>query len=134
MIKSLLLSSKMPGASHGAAQHSVGLLIVDELLFFGIPAEFSAESYSDIVQVADGVGADGGIYGADCLLPALDAFDEIAAVIVASRQADFIRTYCSSQQGFRLGGDKAALDQDPAFIAHEKDSKAIMQLELLGSL
>lgn len=80
----------MPGASHGAAQHSVGLLVVDELLFFWVPSEFAAEPYGDIIQVADGVGADGGVNGADCLLPALDTFYEIPAVIIASRQTDLV--------------------------------------------
>ena len=80
----------MPRASHRAAQHSIGLLIVDELFFCRVPSELSAEPYGDIIQVADGVGADGGVHGADCFLPALDAFYEIPAVIVASRQTDLI--------------------------------------------
>lgn len=80
----------MPGASHGAGQHSVGLFVVDELLFFRVPAELSAEPYGDIIHVADGVGTNGGVYGADCLSAALDAFYKIPAMIIASRQADLV--------------------------------------------
>ena len=66
------------------------MLVVDELFLFRVPAELSAEPYGDIVKVADGVGADGGVNGADCLLSALDRFYEIPAVIIASRQTDLV--------------------------------------------
>ena len=87
----------MPWASHGAGQHSVGLIVVDELLFFWVPAELSAEPYGDVIEVADGVGADGGVNGADCLPSALDRVYEIAAVIVAARQANLIGADCCCQ-------------------------------------
>jgi hypothetical protein len=88
----LTMALEVPGASHGAAQHSVGLFVVDELLFFRVPAELSAQPYGNVVQVADGVGADGGVNGTDCLPSALDAFYEIPAVITASRQTNLIGT------------------------------------------
>jgi len=66
------------------------VLVVDELFFFRVPSELSTESYGDIVQMADGIGANGCVHGADCLPSALDTFDEIPAVIVAARQADLI--------------------------------------------
>ena len=121
----------MPGASHWAAQHSVGLIVVDELLFFGIPAEFftkgrAAESYGNIIHVADGVGADGCVNGADCLPPALDAFYEIATVIIALRQVNLIGADSGRQQWFRLGGEKAALDQNPAFITYKQNPQAVI--------
>jgi hypothetical protein len=61
------------------------LVVIDELLFFRVPMELSAQSYGDIVKVADSVGTDADVNGADCLLPALDRLYEIPAVIIASR-------------------------------------------------
>ena len=100
----------MPGSSHGAGQQSVSLVVVEELFGFWVPAELSAQADGDVVQVADRIGADGGVHWADCFLPGLDAVQKVAAVVAASRQANLIRADGGGQEGLRLGVDKLALD------------------------
>ena len=93
----------MPGTSHGAGEHSVGLLVVDKLFGFRVPLELMFQSDRDVVEVADRVGAERRLDGADGLLAALDTFDEVPAMIRAAGQANFIRTDRRGQQGLRLG-------------------------------
>ena len=63
----------MPRTSHGAAQHSIGLLVIDKFLLLWVPSELAAQADSDIIKVANGVGANSRFNEADRPLPALDA-------------------------------------------------------------
>ena len=45
--------SEAPGASHGAGQHPVGLLVVEEFFFLRVPLELPAQPYGNIIEVAD---------------------------------------------------------------------------------
>lgn len=83
---------QVPWTSHRSRQHPVSLFVVDEFLSFGVPSEFATQPYGNIILVTDGVGADSGFDGADRFLSGLDAIQEIAAMIVASIQANLIGT------------------------------------------
>ena len=67
--------------------------------------------------MADRVGADRLLDRADCSLAALDTFDEIAAMIGAPRQANFIRADRRGQKGLRLSVEESPAYEDPAFRA-----------------
>ena len=83
---------QMPGTSHRPHQHPVSLFVINEFFSFGVPFEFAAQPYGNIIQVADGVGANGGFDGANRFLSGLNAIYEITAMIVTSRQANLIGT------------------------------------------
>ena len=51
----------------------------------------------DVVEVADGVGTDRLLDGTDGLPAGLNTFDEVAAVIRASGQANLVRADCCGQ-------------------------------------
>ena len=55
-----------------------------------VPSELSAQADSDVVEVANGVGAHSRLNGTDRFAPCLDAFEEIAAVVVTLRQVNLI--------------------------------------------
>jgi len=89
---------QMPGTPHRSRQHPVSFFIVDEFFPFGVPSEFSAQPYGNIIQVADGVGANSGFDWANRFLSGLNAIYEITAMIVTSRQANLIGTNIRCQQ------------------------------------
>ncbi len=55
----------MPGGAHGAGEHVVGLVVVEELFLVGVPLERAVEAHGDVAAVAGGVGPDGLVGGAD---------------------------------------------------------------------
>lgn len=83
---------QMPWTSHRPHQHSVGLFIINEFFLIRIPFEFAAQPYDNIVQMADCIGANSGFNRTNRFLPGLDAIYEITAMIITSRQANFIGT------------------------------------------
>ena len=89
---------QVPGTPHRSRQHPVGLLVVDEFLPFGVPSKFAAQPYGNIIQVADGIGANSGFDGANRFPSGLNAIYEITAMIITSRQANLIGTNIRCQQ------------------------------------
>jgi len=89
---------QVPWAPHRSRQHPVSLFVVNEFLSFGVPSEFSAQPYGNIIQVADGVGANSGFDGANRFLSGLNAIYEITAMIITSRQVNLIGANIRCQQ------------------------------------
>ena len=93
---------QVPWTPHRPGQHPVSLFVVDEFFSFGFPCEFTAQSNGNIILVADRVGANSALDGADRFLPGLDAIHEITVMIVASIQVNLIGTNGRCQQRFRV--------------------------------
>ena len=83
---------QVPGTPHRSRQHPVSFFVVNEFFSFGVPSEFAAQPYGNIIQVADGVGANSGFDGANRFLSGLNTIQEITTMISRSRQVHLIGT------------------------------------------
>src|SRR5487761_2260372 len=81
-------SPELPRRAHcPQGEPAVGLVVADELLPFRIPPELAVEPGGDVAEVAERVGLDGFVNGANRRPAALHAIEEIADVIRAAHQA-----------------------------------------------
>src|SRR5512133_1252484 len=111
----------MPGGAVGFGEEAVGLIVVDETLAVGIPAELALQEHGDVAEVADGGGAVADLDGGGRDAAGFDGVDEVAVVICAVAQADVVGAEDDGLEVSRPAGEPAISGLDEAAIAFEAD-------------
>ena len=97
----------------GTAQHLGGLVITDDLLGPGVPAQFFPfQAHRDISQMADGNRAVGDFNGRGRRLARDHAVDEIAEMVVALVEMNLFGPDFGIEQGLGIGFEHPAVDVD----------------------
>ena len=109
----------MPGGPHVTGDHAVGLGVVNELLLFGIPFEFTVQEHGHIAQMTDGRGAVSDFRVRHGLLAGFDAVQEVLLMIIAAIEIDLVPANGLLENGFGKHVQSAAVDLDTLFNLSE---------------
>ena len=116
--------SHMPRASHRSHQHPVGLLIVNKPFYVRIPLQVSSQPHRYIAQMTNRDRAMRSFDWSDRLFAREHAVYEIAGVIIASIQVNFIWSDDGIEQRLRTCIVTSAVRPYPAFRAFESHAAA----------